>query len=747
MAKSKSRDQISKENTVSLITRGIILVFIIFSRALLGDDFFVFWIWEAITLLLTFIARPLLARLFENFYDGGWVFIRSLSIFIPSFITWILVSTGFLPFSQITCIAVTLIIAAAAIYYRIKYPNKKEVDKNLIIVEEMLLLTMFLIWTYIFGFRGEAYGVEKYMDYGFMAALNRSKTVPFTDIWYSSAPINYYYIGQFIAVYLTRICFTTIDMTYNLMRSFIAALAFAMPFSLVYQMLSSKHEIGWHGKFFRSLAGTCAGLFATVCGNAHYIVYGLIKPLIDKSKGLEVKDYWYADATRYIGFNPDTNDKCICEFPCYSFVLGDLHAHVINTMFVIVILGLLYAWTMKVRKEKPEFDIKKILLQPQLLMCAFMLGGFQGINFWDFAIYFTIFVLVVFFTNVIIYDGRFKDYILATGAQTAEAYILGAILILPFSLKFDTELLVGGVKLCENHSLPYQLAIIWGLPTVTFILFMIMAIIGINNKPKNVLEFLKSISPSDYFIGIIGVCAVGLYIVPEIVYVVDICETGGYARANTMFKLTYQAFILFGIVSGYAIFTSLKREKVKVIRVLMMICLALYLVTMGYMPKAAKTYYGDFSNTATRAGINATSYLERNPDLQKDAAGIRWLNDNVEGVHVVLELNGERYTADNRVSAMTGLPTVMGWYVHEWLWRGDTDDLNIRGSDVNEMFTSPDYNTVRALIDKYNVEYVFVGDRERLKWGDSIKHDVIKSLGETVFTDSESDTYIVKVNR
>lgn len=81
----------------------------------------------------------------------------------------------------------------------------------------------------------------------------------------------------------------------------------------------------------------------------HYVVYGQIIPFIQKLKGEEVSSYWFPDATRYIGFNPDVEDKTIHEFPCYSFVLGDLHAHVVDIMFVLLLLGLLYAWMKKVR--------------------------------------------------------------------------------------------------------------------------------------------------------------------------------------------------------------------------------------------------------------------------------------------------------------------------------------------------------------------------------------------------------------
>lgn len=52
---------------------------------------------------------------------------------------------------------------------------------------------------------------------------------------------------------------------------------------------------------------------------------------------------------------------------------------------------------------------------------------------------------------------------------------------------------------------------------------------------------------------IMGLCAIGLVLIPELVYVRDIYENGN-ARANTMFKLTYQAYIMFGMTMAYVIF-------------------------------------------------------------------------------------------------------------------------------------------------------------------------------------------------
>lgn len=765
----KQIDDISEKNIALLLSRGLFILLLIISRALLQDDFFVFWIWELTTLLLAFLMRPLLSRLFSTFYDGGWVFIRVLSIFIPAFLTWFLVSVKLLPFTNIICVAVTVFVIVGSLIWNKKLPKENKTDLNLILLEEFLLITFFMIWTYFIGFRGEAYGVEKYMDYGFMAALMRTKTLPFLDIWYSSKTINYYYIGQYMAVWITRITFTEVDKTYNLMRAFIAGLSFAMPFSLVYQMLSDKFKMEKKGKLFRSLAGTIAGLGVTFCGNVHYIIFGIITPFIKKINGEEVTDYWYADATRYIGFNPDVEDKCIHEFPSYSFVLGDLHAHVINLIFVFAFIGLLYSYISS-NKEKTDISnvkdkkqIKKqllnILVSPHLILLAVLLGAFQGINYWDFAIYITVVAIVLFFTNFVKYKGNAAGFISVTLMQMIEVFVIASLVILPFTLNFDSSALVGGIFPVKNHSLFYQLVILWGLPVLSLIMFLIMAIIENVNKAKEnsqknedkinpVYGFFERIDLPDLYIGILGVCALGLIIAPELVYVKDICETGGYARANTMFKLTYQAYIMFATMTGYAIFSSYKKKGISALKVLFSITLFLTIVMCGYTFKSMKNYYGDVFDISTRGGISGTRYLELGEDFKNDAAAIRWIENNVEGVHVILEGgNRERYTPDNRVTATTGLPTVLGWYIHEWLWRGDTDDLAVKGNDVDTMYTSMDYDTVRNLIDQYNVEYIFVGEREKLKWGDTLNNDILKAMGNIVFEDGESGTYIVQVNR
>lgn len=736
--KQESRSWIKKYG-ITALTGGILLVL---SAVLLGKDVWTFWTWWLLALLMGLLAMPVTGRLFEGFADKGWMFSKVLAIGIAGFLTWFLVAVEILPFTTLTCVGVC-IFCALICFWLFHRQTKKGIEVfptgrlSLVVKEELLFFAVFLLWTYLAGFHPQAYGTEKFMDYGFMEAMMRSTTLPARDLWYSEGTINYYYGGQYFAVFLTKLSGSSAALTYNLMRTFVAGLAFVLPFSLVYQMLSDRFfgKLPKKKRWILGAAGITAGTAVSLAGNMHYVVYRWVLPLLSKLQGVEsTESYWFPDATRYIGFDPDVPDKTIHEFPCYSFVLGDLHAHVVNIMFVLLVLGLLYAWMQWMWKRKSLEDVeqkinwKRELLMPHILVVSVLLGMFQWTNFWDFVIYFVVAGGVVLFTNAVRFGKRPGRVLGVTLAQGAEVLAISYAVILPFTLKFET--MVQGVALAQNHSLPHQLLILWGLPVLVLLLFFVSLF----------LERKKRVTRPDLFAVILGLCAMGLVLIPELVYVRDIYENGN-ARANTMFKLTYQAYIMFGIAMGYVIFRLFTVTRQKILKVLAGICLFFLTWTVGYFGNCVSSWFGNVWEVSAYQGLDATTYLET--DFPADAPAIRWLKENIEGAPVVLEANGDSYTGFERVSASTGLPTVLGWYVHEWLWRNDVADLNQKSADIETIYTSGDAAAVQKLLAQYEVEYVFVGSKEREKYAERLNHETLQSLGEVVYADEASATYIL----
>lgn len=714
-------------------------------------------IWWLMLLVVGVGFMPLTAILFKNYRDCGWIFSKVLGVALPGYFVWLLGSTGLFEFTTTFCVIVVLVgigLNIAMFWYRLKKGKSvfwiTRENGKLIICEELLFLLLFLLWTYLAGFHPAAQGTEKFMDYGFMASMMRSTKIPAPDIWYSGEPLNYYYGGQYFAVFLTRITVTRIQETYNVMRTMVAAFAFMMPFAIVRQLWEDRASKAGQKKRTGAAVpvGVLAGAAVSFAGNMHYVLAGPLLRFFRKFLGHDSDyTYWFSNSTRYIGYYPKGSDRTIHEYPAYSFILGDLHAHVVNLMFVLCLVGIIYAFMkspVQLRKTKQKDPLFQQLVQslknPYYVMFGAFLGLFHFTNYWDFPIYFVVIMAVVVYRNL--REGQFSPGYTIGRSMLHSIWMLliSELTALPFALQFES--MVSGIALAKNHSSIKQLLVVWGFPVILCTVFVVWTLIGNARKTEYRGRFrnlLEKTHPSDLFVAGLALCAIGLVLIPELVYVRDIYEENS-ARANTMFKLTYQAFTLFGISMAYILarFLLNRSRTLYVTGILGCICM---FSTIGYFGTAVSDWFGDVLDRSGFQGLDATAYLTE--EYPSDADAIAWLNENVDNSPVIVEACGDSYSEYQRVSAMTGLPCVLGWYVHEWLWRNDTDDLNQRRSDVELIYTSKDEEEVSEMLEKYDVSYVYVGDLEREKYGE-INDSLLKAAGEVVF--ERNDTYIVAIS-
>ena len=791
-------------------------------------------IWCLSITLIGLAVFPSVSTLFIRFEDRGIIFSNMIGLLFISGIHFALNTMHLLPFTQAGCLITAAVVCAVNIvlFYKGKLAkNFKGINISLIAAEEAVLLFLYIIWVWIIGYRPGAYGTEKFMDYGFVTSMLKSQWMPFEDMWYAGEPINYYYGGQYVTAWIAKLCGVSAGIAYTTMRATIAAFSFSLPLALVYQMLRERFKesvrIPWTG-------GVLAGLACGFCGNFHYVIYGIILETANRIKGVEYS-YWFPDSTRYIGYDPDLPDKTIHEYPAYSTILGDLHAHYINILFVVTVTAIAYAFAQRILAEGREPEekewtakslAKEIFLQPELILIGLMTGYFRFTNFWDFPIYFVVCGSVVFFMNLWKYGRSIRRFAAVMAGQAVFAFLLGVIAALPFTLTFDqisTE-----VGLVHSHTQFYQFMILWGLPLAVSILFIavlvreqrtklllarnairltgrreaaekekadppesgeetadmeeINAVLadlqgtdarymdseradagrtdsdmdGAERRPGTHVKkgaerkkdqnsegtVLLGLMLPDLAALLFALCAIGLILMPEVIYVKDIYG-GEHYRANTMFKLTYQAWILFAIVMGYALIRILAGS-MKSACVLASVCTALLLLTLGYMPRGIMDWFGNIFDPSLRIGTDASVFVDES--FHTDFAAITWLNNEVKGRPVCLEAPGDSYSTRERVSVATGLPTVAGWYVHEWLWRGDPDAVSERNKDIEAIYTSGDEKLVKSLIEKYNITYIYIGTQERQAYYNSITDVFLQGLGEVVFSDGEY-TYIVKIGQ
>ena len=151
-----------------------------------------------------------------------------------------------------------------------------------------------------------------------------------------------------------------------------------------------------------------------------------------------------------------------------------------------------------------------------------------------------------------------------------------------------------------------------------------------------------------------------------------------------------------------------------------------------------------FNSLKQYESINGSGWIAAQyPD---NWAGILWLNQQISNYTtspVIVEADGDSYTDYEQVSAFTGLPTIVGWSVHEWLWRGSYDIVAPRKAEVQKIYESTDLNETRQILAKYHVTYVFVGTLEREKFKD-LQEWKFKELGNSVFTSGGTVIYLLQ---
>lgn len=698
-----------------------------------SDLSFIFKWWFTIFIIGS-IFLPLTTKIFSNFFDKGYIFSKILGFAIVSYAIFILGILHVLPFTQTNSIIIFILFLI--INFLIGRNNFISILKQkwkIFAFEEIIFLAGLIFWSFIRGHQPDIHGLEKFMDFGFINSILRSDYFPPTDMWFTPLPINYYYFGHLITAVLTKISNINSSITYNLMVATIFSLTFTGVFSIGLNLLSKLNI----KRYYAIFGGLLTAFIATFGGNIHAI-YTFFKPypnenpvpFWDLAFSLQTfpNGYWYPNATRFI-------HNTIHEFPIYSFVVSDLHGHVLDIPFVLLTIALLLS-----------ILISKYLNIFKIILIGFLLAVMYMTNVWDGAIYLLLTIILtmylnlksstllstkyllhtiyyilltvgVFFTFSLPFNFFFKPFASGIGILCAPKFLTDIGRIGPFFFEINH---------CQ-HSPLWQLLILYGFFFFQFLVFLYPKIKNWLASPRSGKLDIGKFSQTDIFVFILIILSTLLIIIPEFIYLKDIYPA--HYRANTMFKLVYQSFIMLSIASGYII---VKRISNLIMMILGSIGL---LLIMLYPYFAINSYYGDLKNYY---GIDGTKYLKNlYPD---DYKAIEWINKNIKKQPVALEAQGDSYTDYERISANTGLPTVLGWTVHEWLWRGTYDIPASRINDVKMLYESSDLEITKKIIKQYNISLVIVGNLEYQKYP-NLDENKFLHLGKVVFKNNSTKIY------
>lgn len=711
-------------------------------------DLIYFFQWWLTIELLGLLAWPLAKAVFKDFLDEGWGLSKTLGILLTSYFAWFLASVKLLPFSQINVFLITIGLFIL-IWFRLpKLPK----SLKLVILEEALFLGSLAFWGWIRGFSPDIHGLEKYMDYGFVLSILRSNYFPPLDHFLADATINYYYFGHLIAAVLTKLSNVPGNYAFNLQIANLYALTALGGFSLGSTLFSKV----FNAKNIKIavVAGLLTAVFLTSIGNLHAATEYLA------GRG---QNYWYPTATRLIPFTID-------EFPLYSFIVADLHGHVSDLPVVLLTLGLLFNLALA-----HGSNLSNESNWTNLIFLAFFLGAMYATNSWDFAIY--LLAIGVFFlarnlhflqTSTTINNGTMKQSSAMTFLTAAKKTAEESVFVLFFAILFylpywlTVKPLSQGIGLVHGFSPINLILILWGFYffiSLSFLVWifrekikkiwhwgsLVKLVANLSNVKVEIKsnqqqlssETMKQWSAADKVALILMGLGFLMILIPEIVYLKDI-YLPDYYRANTMFKFYYQAWVLFSVAGAYAVMRiiSYLKDNFSILGFFFNISFFfLFGSVLFYSYVALRSSTGNFGQNQ---GLNGTNYLSKTyPD---DAKVIDWFNQNVKSQPVILEAVGDSYTDYSRISANTGLPTVLGWPVHEWLWRGSYDEAGKRTALVKDTYETTDINAANQSLKLFKVKYVIVGTLEKEKYP-NLEETKFSNLGKIVFQSNQSKVY------
>lgn len=727
------------------------------------DDFIFILQWWSVLFALGLIFLPLSQFLFRNSMDNFYIFSKVLGMGIVSYILLVLGTFHVLPFNVYTILFVLLLTFTGNMYLLKKVLKQNIKLTKIMLFEELLFFSGLCFWAYVRAHEPSIQSLEKFMDYGFVNSILRSNYFPPKDMWFTPFSINYYFFGHLVTAVLTKLSMVPNYISYNLMLATLFAFTLTGGFSLLFNFLEKL------GRKKAILGGTLGGVLLSLSGNLHTL-YSLFSSyqgeqpvppwLLTFLPNSFPNGYWYPNATRFIPYT-------IHEFPLYSFIVSDLHGHVLDIPFVLLIIALSYSILKQGKFSKPF-----------IILSALFLAIMYMTNVWDGIIYLGLLLFVAttiqtknlhfqlikygkklsfpFVKNVL----NIKTFLFQTGYTMGIIVVLYILFSFPFNLNFKPfvsgfgvlcapEFLtnignVGPVLFEKDHcqkSEPYQLLILYG-----FFLFFSVSFLGyIATKTQGLFSYsaklktyiLRYRNETNIFIMLLMLLSFLLILAPEFVYAKDIYPA--HYRANTMFKLVYQAFIMLTLTSSYSIVFLLTVIKNKLIKVVFsLFCFVLLVGVLLYPYFAIRSYYSDLKDYK---GLDGTAYIKTlHPD---DFAAIHFLQENISGQPVILEAQGDSYTNFGRISSNTGLPTILGWTVHEWLWRGSYDIPAPRISEIATMYEGK-LSDALPLFKKYSVELVVIGNEERQKY--KISEEKFRTLGKVIFTGPNKNTVIYKIN-
>ncbi len=729
------------------------------------------------------------ALLFRALPSRGVLYARGLGLALLGYLAWLpgAVGPGYGAWTAWAALWALLALSASLAWRRPELSRAIWSRRGLLLRGELLFLGLYALLALVRSRAPDAVGTEKPMDLRLLSALDGGSGFPLGDPWFSDEPVSYYYLGHVSVDALAALAGAGVGSAFTLGVVTAGAVAGLAACGLALDLLSlrpSARPPGAGGRP-RWLAPALAGTVATAAllwlaplagalevAGANGVGRGLVSALgIEGLPGPEgasalVPDrfWWWWDATRLL-------PGVIAEFPAFSLLLGDLHAHLLALPLAVACLALAAGDF----SGRAPLSPRRWLAEPlRLVLASALYAALAMTNSWDVLTWGGLWLLAA--AAALARAGWPWPLALLVGLRYLALPALGAIVLaLPFAIALERPAL-GLALVAGPGSEPLRFALFWLAPALPVALASLwlrpaagrraLALgIGIASLPVAAwavatiltagpgplaergsgwltLAALVLAAGASGALAVradregrgavaaalgLAAAAAALLLLTELLFLEDAFGT----RMNTVFKLWFHAWLLLALASGVAWGaaaarwgTDAPRSPEPGHRRRALAWGAAALSACGLLVIGASLVYAPAAAVARdREGqvpsLDALAYLDRT--APGEAAAVRWARSELQprGA-LMLEAVSPSYGSGNRISAASGVPTLLGWPGHQLQWRRDPPLAELSAL-VDRAYAEGATEEIRLLLAGRGVTHVYLGSEERRRHGPGVR--------------------------
>ena len=485
--------------------------------------------WWAALLVLGAAVLPLTFTLLKRLPDRGYAFVKMVGLLLVSYLFWLLGSLGFVG-NNLGGILVGLLAAVLLSYLAYRRDGAElrgwlRQNWRQVLLTELVFAVAFAFWVWVRSQNPAIAATEKPMEFAFLNSAGRSPAFPPYDPWLSGFGISYYYFGYVMVSLLARLTAVPEAIAFNLGVAWLFAGTAVGAFGLTYNLIAVyREEARPHIQRWAVTLGIVAAMAIPLIGNLQVVMEALHGWDVGSPQfwaWLDVRDinnppnpaagprfegsnWWWWRSSRVINeYNlagRQIDPEPIAEFPGFSFILGDMHPHVLVLPFIFLSLAVAFVWWLDGRQfsvfsiqssETPDpsrithhasrntnlqFSISNLqftIQWPFFLFTILILGGLSFLNTWDVLIHLFV-VAGAYFLAQWRREGLHGQIGTRTILLGVSLAMPAVLLYLPFYISFRSQ--AGPPFLLPMLVRPTRLPqflIMFGLPLTAVLIFLL----------------------------------------------------------------------------------------------------------------------------------------------------------------------------------------------------------------------------------------------------------------------------------